>query len=65
MNAQNFCPNPIDFIYHSNFSSHLQNLPKTFSIRANPNKPGGNSYSGLITNVANSTLNMFLNIISS
>ena len=26
---------------------------KTFSIRANPNKPGGNSYSGLITNVAN------------
>ena len=26
---------------------------KTSSIRAKPNKPGGNSYSGLITNVAN------------
>jgi len=24
--AQNFCPNPIDFIHHSNLSSHLQNF---------------------------------------
>ena len=24
--AQSFCPNPIDFIHHSNLSSHLQNL---------------------------------------
>jgi tetratricopeptide (TPR) repeat protein len=24
--TQNFCPNPIDFIHHSNLSSHLQNF---------------------------------------